>query len=406
MVGVVKLENPIRHYEWGSRTAIAEFQGRPSPAPKPEAELWIGDHPTAPSRVATGAGMQDLPDWIAAHREAVLGPVVAARYGGTLPFLVKLLAADSPLSIQVHPDADQAAAGFEHEAQGGLPPEQRSYPDPRPKREVLIAIDAFQGLCAFRADADCRAQIARSGSAALAEVAAALPPGEPVASAVFLALLGHDPDARTRVFEELRAFGDAGAPQDDERYWIARLCERYPRDAMVAAPLLLNLVSLAPGESIVLEPGTVHSYLEGVGMEVMTCSDNVIRGGLTTKHVDRDELARIARRGAAPPRIGGPIRVSADRVRYETGADEFAIEIREIAGEARIANANGAPAIWFCMEGRVALQGLGDAEVVLDKGDGALVPACVEHYQARGEGRIFAVSHPGGHAEEPANHGE
>ncbi|MFQ5418111.1 MAG: mannose-6-phosphate isomerase, class I, partial [Myxococcota bacterium] len=155
------LRNPIREYAWGSHTALAELLGAPSPSAQPQAELWMGAHREAPSRVRAGSDEPPLADWIARDAIAVLGPEVARHFGGELPFLLKILAAARPLSLQTHPDAQQARKGFERENAAGVAAgaPNRSFRDPNPKPELVCALTQFTALCGFRPIDDIVAQV-------------------------------------------------------------------------------------------------------------------------------------------------------------------------------------------------------------------------------------------------------
>ncbi|MDT5263857.1 MAG: mannose-6-phosphate isomerase, partial [Mycobacterium sp.] len=293
------LHGAVRTYAWGSRTAIAEFTGRPSPTAHPEAELWFGAHPGDPARLETDSGEQSLLEVIRADPEGQLGAATRERFGDALPFLAKVLAADEPLSLQAHPSAEQAMEGFAREDRLNIPvtAPTRNYRDRSHKPELIVALGPFEALAGFR-------PAARSVELMRALAVSDLDP--------FIALLSGQSEA-----DGLRALFTTWitAPQPDldvlvpavldgavsylrsgettfaaEAKTVLELGERYPGDAGVLAALLLNRITLAPGEGIYLPAGNLHAYLQGVGFEVMANSDNVLRGGLTPKHVDVPEL--------------------------------------------------------------------------------------------------------------------
>jgi mannose-6-phosphate isomerase len=280
------LDNTIQPYPWGQRGGIDRLVGRPR-AVGPQAELWVGTHHRGPSVVAAGP-------------EA--GRALGAALGHELPFLLKVLAIAEPLSLQAHPSAQQAAVGFAREEAAGVAPDapQRTYHDPNPKPEVLVALEPIHALCGFRTPAAAHALIRELGAAALDPLLERLarpgPPAEALAAALawLVRLSGAE---RTKVAAEV---GRAAAllaeePPDRAGHWVARLATAHPDDPMSVAPLLLELVVLAPGDAIGLPAGNLHAYLSGAGVEVMASSDNVLRGGLTTKHVDGEELLRVVR---------------------------------------------------------------------------------------------------------------
>ena len=360
------LRGAIRTYAWGSRTAIAEFTGRPVPAAHPEAELWFGAHPADPAWLETDKGEISLLDALAADPEGELGPGSRARFGDVLPFLVKVLAADEPLSLQAHPSAEQAVEGYLREEQLGIPVSSpvRNYRDKSHKPELLVAMHAFEALAGFR-------EASRTSELLRALAVSDLDP--------FIDLLSDKSDA-----DGLRALFTTWitAPQPDidvlvpavlegaiqyvssgatefaaEAKTVLELGERYPGDAGVLASLLLNRISLAPGEAIFLPAGNLHAYLRGVGLEVMANSDNVLRGGLTPKHVDVPELLRVL---DFTPTAEARLRAHTHRegfgLVYETPTDEFAVALLELQGEylgheMDASSSHEGPQILLCTEG-------------------------------------------------------
>lgn len=293
----VPLRATPRDYAWGSPTAIAEVLGS-EPSGRPEAELWLGAHPGAPTPIAepsTVGGHADLERWLTAD-PAVLGP------HRTLPFLLKILAAAHPLSLQAHPDLARAAAGFAAENARGVPLDapHRNYKDPLHKPELIVALrDGFEALCGFR-------QLAATDSLLVELVSSAPGPGaaarvnmlrgmiaapDGLRDTVRLLLEGVPEDLFDAVVAAAAGPGDTAFPA--ERAVIARLADEYPGDPGVVVALLLNVVTLRAGEALYLPAGNIHAYLDGIGVELMAASDNVLRGGLTPKHVDVPELLEV-----------------------------------------------------------------------------------------------------------------
>ncbi|MGW0161782.1 mannose-6-phosphate isomerase, class I [Mycobacterium sp. NPDC003323] len=383
------LRGAIRKYAWGSRTAIAEFTGRPSPTANPEAELWLGAHPGDPAHCDTDAGERSLLEMITADPEGQLGRGTRDRFGDALPFLAKVLAADEPLSLQAHPSAQQAVQGFELENHLGIPlnAPTRNYRDRSHKPEIIVALGNFEALAGFR-------PAARSAEFMRALAVSDLDP--------FITLLTDQSDA-----DGLRALFTTWitAPQPDldvlvpsvldgaigyirsgettfhaEAKTILELGERYPGDAGVLAAMLLNRITLAPGEAIYLPAGNLHAYLHGVGFEVMANSDNVLRGGLTPKHVDVPELLRVldfTPTDDAPilPRV---VRGGAELV-YDTPAPEFAVSVLQVSAD-QVGHEIDAPAehdgpqILLAVEGTVRVHAKADV-VTLQRGGSAWVAA-------------------------------
>lgn len=298
------LQNSIRTYAWGSTSAIAELFGR-EPSGAPEAELWIGAHPDCPSMAVTANGDSvRLDTLIDSNPARMLGMDVDRRFGGRLPYLMKVLAADSPLSLQVHPSLEQAAAGYAAENTHGVPSDapHRNYKDANHKPEMIFALTRFEALCGFRPVAE--------SAEAFQQLSQLLPERSPEALllAGIAATLRESPAGQglRRAFSDLfseassvsRAVGSLAVMDIPESsvagdlQTVAELHHQYPGDPGSLVALLLNRVILNPGESLYLPAGNIHAYLKGLGIEVMASSDNVLRGGLTPKHVDIPELLK------------------------------------------------------------------------------------------------------------------
>jgi mannose-6-phosphate isomerase len=297
---VARLDAPIRTYAWGSRTVLADLQGRPTPTSDPEAELWFGAHPSAPSRIVGADGAMALDDAITADPVGWLGPEVVARFGPQLPFLLKILAVDAPLSLQLHPSADQAEAGFAGDEAAGVPidaPERR-YRDRWPKPELVRAVTPFVALCGFRPVERTLELLDRLAVPELGELSRRLrDEGQGALTSGVAQLLSTPAAERAELVTAIARAADRGWSPDEsfaaELSWLRRLADRYPQDAGVAVAVLLDLVELPPGGSVHLPAGHLHAYLHGTAVEVMAGSDNVLRGGMTAKHVDVDELLRV-----------------------------------------------------------------------------------------------------------------
>jgi mannose-6-phosphate isomerase len=394
---VVSLDNAVQNYGWGSTTTIADLLGRPSPGGFPEAELWIGAHPKAPSRVIDGSGECRLDEWIRRDPAATLGPAVAARYG-ELPFLLKVLAAAEPLSIQCHPNAEQARAGFTRENEAGLSfaDPRRNYRDPNHKPELLVALTRFIALKGFRPIAEILASFAGFAADPVRDPLANLARARDAEALkqLFAALLSLDRDARALLLGQ--ALATAGARSDAAWQWVVRLHVKYPGDVGVLAPLLLNLTELEPGDGLFLGAGELHAYLEGAGLELMANSDNVLRGGLTAKHVDAAQLLAVARFEGGHPEVLRPVRVADAEWIYRTPASEFELGLIDLSPEAAYVAPPG--------RGVELLLGLrGNASVVVDghtvplgQGRSAFVPAAVPAYLIEGEGRVCRAGVPPG----------
>ena len=391
------IEGILQSYAWGDLGAIARIQGR-APSGEPEAELWFGAHPMAPSPLVERTG-QTLADVMTDRPTPLLGPAVEERFGA-FPFLLKVLAAAEPLSIQAHPNLDQARSGFEREEAAGIAWDSpsRTYRDRNHKPELICALTDFEAKCGFRPLATTRSLIdALLGasdlgspghgpvpSVGLTDLARRLSSGGGEA-AVLAAVLGwllHLPRAGrgSLVADTVRAASQliAGPPEsidadfEPELRWTVELDRVYPGDVGVVVALLLNHVNLAPGQAMFLEAGNLHSYLRGTGVEVMANSDNVVRGGLTVKHIDVDELLAIVHTEPAPPPIqtpGGPVH------RFDADVDEFSLTRLVGETEPRRFEPTG-PEILLVTEGSAVVRVAGGGEKRrLGSGDAALVEA-------------------------------
>ena len=373
------LRGAIRTYAWGSRTAIAEFTGRAAPAAHPEAELWFGAHPGDPAVLETPNGPMSLLEVIAADPEGQLGASVAERFGDVLPFLVKVIAAEEPLSLQAHPSAQQAVEGFEREDRLRLPLKspERNYRDRNHKPELLVALGEFEALVGFRPAARSMALMRALDVPALAPYIALLADQSDAAGlrALFTTwITAPQPNVDELIPEVLDgavSYIRSGAVEfAAEARTVLDLGERYPGDAGALAAMLLNRVSLKPGEGVFLPAGNLHSYLHGIGMEVMANSDNVLRGGLTPKHVDVPELLRILDfNPVIDPRVH--TRREGCELLYETPTVEFAASVLNLDGPYL---GHEGPQILVCTEGAVIARAK-TGEVALDRGSAAWVAA-------------------------------
>ncbi|CAL9552569.1 mannose-6-phosphate isomerase, class I [Streptomyces sp. NPDC090994] len=378
-----RLVNTVRPYAWGSTTAIPALLGT-EPTGEPQAEMWMGAHPGAPSRTARGT----LDEVIAAAPEQELGTAAVAAFGPRLPFLLKILAAGAPLSLQVHPDLEQARAGYDDEERRGIPADapHRNYKDANHKPELICALTEFDGLCGFRAPEEAAALLDGLGVPSLKPYADLLRahPEDAALREVLTAVLTADPAEMSRTVTETAAacarLGGAYAPYAD-------IAHHYPGDPGVLAALLLNHVRLQPGEALYLGAGVPHAYLNGLGVEIMANSDNVLRCGLTPKHVDVPELLRVVRFQPADPGVLRPEASPDGEEVYDTPIDEFRLS-RHVLAEGTHAHdlTRPAPQILLCTAGTVRA---GDHE--LTPGASVFVPAG-EKAEVSGTGTVFRAT--------------
>lgn len=398
-----RLQNQTRHYAWGSSDFIPALLGRDS-GPEPEAELWLGAHPTGSSRL--GVDGPTLKDQIESDPGRHLGELVHAEYPSRLPFLFKVLAAEQPLSLQAHPSAAQAKAGFADEQQRGVPIDdpRRSYRDSFAKPELFVALTECEVLCGFRPASDAAHMLTRLGISALGPYIASLHTGRAADGfrVVVTTLLSMPVAARqelaARVVEECRRIIDTGetGPDIDAYRWAVRLGEDYPGDVGAVLSLLLNLIKLQPGQGVFVGAGMMHTYLHGAGLEAQANSDNTLRGGLTPKHVDVAELLRILDFEPTHEPVIEPQPMSDasglwDGARtWPVPAREFALFDWDVDEQPRTLRTVG-PSIVLCLDGEVGLRSRDD-EIVLRRGESAYIPAYEPPITATGDGRLAHIT--------------
>jgi mannose-6-phosphate isomerase len=385
-----QMTNAVRHYPWGSRTVIPELLGEPAPADRPYAELWMGAHPDEPSVLADGRRLDAA---ITADPELLLGAPVVERFGRRLPFLLKVLAADTPLSLQAHPTMEQAQAGFTAEEAAGIPREDptRTFKDPWHKPELLLALTTFEALCGFRPVEESLHCLAKLQLPDLKPTIAALARGG--LQAAIPQLLALSGGRRTRlvevVAEKAAAFVAAHDPEFINTYrWAATLAEEYPGDPGVVISLMCNHLKLAPGEAVFLPAGNLHAYLSGAGIEVMASSDNVLRGGLTSKHVDLAALIEVLDFSDGKIPVIHPV-LGPGGLRYPVPVEDFDLTRAQLDEQAGPLTTRG-PQVVLCTEGRAVLAGT-DGELVIERGQSAFVPAGVP-VTARGPAVLYRAT--------------
>lgn len=402
------MRNPVMHYEWGSLDALADLQGR-APSGVPEAELWMGAHPFGPSFVLQADGREvSLADAIEAQPEHLLGPACVERFGPRLPFLLKILAVDQALSVQVHPDDATAGAGHAEESRRRIPRSTgaRRYVDSVGKPEQLVALTPVQLLAGLRPAHRSRRLLELLAVPELLPVAllAGTRPDKALLTLGTLRPRMDDDFARRCTWAATSALSNAEIQRDPDAWmamcWVIRLAAQHPGDPFVVAPLILATHRVEPGESLSIPPGTVHTYLEGLAVEVSGASDNVARAGLTSKHVDLDLVAQWLDPAAQPTR-SPETRVSrAHRAWPSTGAPYQLVSVTAEPHEPGLSwSPGGRPAIVCCVRGQVDLSAQGH-DVRLEQGQSAFVGADVVNLALFGDGQVFiATADPGEHGE-------
>ncbi|MGC0250384.1 mannose-6-phosphate isomerase, class I [Pseudactinotalea sp. Z1748] len=395
---LVRIRGSERNYAWGSTTTIPQLIGR-EPGTEPVAELWFGAHPAAPSTLPDRAGV-NLREYLLTEFETALGRHALARFGQHLPYLLKLIAPARPLSLQVHPNLAQAQAGFTAEESDGLPRDgaTRLYPDPNHKPELLYAITEFRALCGFRTPR--RALELVSGlDAPLARKLAGILATDPTAVGVRTAVTelltpGAVPAAETRAVVRACAErrGARGASVRIDAI-VAELGATHPGDPGAVAALLLNPVTLAPGEALFIPAGTLHAYLQGLGVELMANSDNVLRAGLTRKHIDPEAVLSTIDYVTAPPvriapEITGPTRT------FYAPVEDFEMSITTLGSNGAVEMPGRGPRIVLSISGQAQVCTTDAGPVQLGPGEAVFVPATAGHVIADGDAHLVQAAVP------------
>jgi mannose-6-phosphate isomerase len=396
-MSVYPLTGVIRPYAWGSRTAIAELQGRPAPTEAPEAELWLGAHPGDPSVVTVKDAPVSLEALISGDPVGQLGAKVTEAFGPRLPFLLKVLAADAPLSLQAHPDSQYARASYaRQEADPALP---RNYTDPHHKPEMLVALTPFEALCGFRSPSTSADVLSSFGIPALHPVVTALRAGD-LRTAVHT-LLTWPPDDRPALIDAVvaatRGEGPAASAAETSDFSLAAdLAAHYPGDPGVLVALLLNHVHLAPGEAIWMPAGNLHAYLRGAGVELMAASDNVLRGGLTPKRVDVDELLQVLRFEVLDDPILPSTQVAPGVLTWHVPVPDFALFRLDLDGtRPPVEVPASGPRIILSTQGDVFVgESVDGTPVEIGRGEAAYAPADAGPIKVAGTGQVFVATVP------------
>ncbi|GHV57445.1 mannose-6-phosphate isomerase, class I [Spirochaetia bacterium] len=404
MNAIFKLKNQVKHYEWGSPKWIPQLLGAENAAGEPWAELWMGVHPGGPSQALLNTGEIALGNLIAQNPRLYLGEKTLENFG-SLPFLFKLLAAAKPLSIQAHPSREQACAGWQRENEQGpaMDSPNRNYRDDNHKPEIICALSPFTAMCGFREPAEIALLLEHffgalmDGKALRGLKTALAEPGADKALKSFLkTLFSLSAEARQELTGYIRGKNtDFSGEFGEEWKNVVRFAELYPGDPGIIAPLYLNLLKLESGDAVYLSAGVLHAYIDGFGVELMANSDNVLRGGLTPKHVDVDELMGVLDFSPLKPKILKPQREnpSANFSRYITPCREFSLGIMTGRGGKHIPP-KGEPAIVIVTEGSVTINAGEREELVLHKGESAFISAEATGVAFTGAYTLYAATLP------------
>jgi len=406
MTSFFHLVNDIRDYAWGDKHLIYDFLGLENPENRPAAELWMGAHPISPSRIELPhAGSIALDSWIAQNRESALGPRISSHYG-TLPFLFKLLAAGKALSIQAHPSKLLAEEGFRREEAAGIGRDaaHRNYRDENHKPEIIMALTPFTAMSGFRHPLEIIANFSASGldahpvSTLIAvekETLDGIREGREEDEAFFLRdflrrLLTLDENTRKLLIESaLKSIQDEkGEWSDPQREWISRLAAEFPDDIGILSPLFLNVVELGIGEALYQGAGELHAYLDGFGVELMANSDNVLRGGLSPKHIDVPELLRVLDFKSTIPQALHAVDNGSSIRYFSSPAAEFSLALSDIRLENSLClSSKTGPMILLVLSGTIVLED-GHESLALRRGESAFIIWDAGDIQITGEGSI------------------
>ncbi|WP_241626936.1 mannose-6-phosphate isomerase, class I [Rosenbergiella epipactidis] len=381
-----KLNNYVQHYDWGSPTALTEHFGYANVARLPMAEVWMGAHSSASSRLWDQGEWKSLAAEITARPIAMLGQVTYERFH-QLPFLLKLLAAEKPLSIQVHPTKLAAQQGFAREDSLGIPLNHpsRNYRDTNHKPEVIYALTPFKALNGFKsfgkiAQAFQKLEWDHPAVKGFIEC-----PTSTQLRQLFIACLQLAGEEKQQVLTRLLQSTDQQEGVITQT--IQMIAKDWPNDCGLLMPLFLNIVDLRPGEALYLAAGTPHTYLQGMGVEIMANSDNVLRAGLTTKHIDIDELVANVQfqEKKIEQLILAPL-VKGNQFQYPVPAADFSLSILNLISSVELTS-EGLPQILLCLKGTLQLSSARQ-HLSLTLGESIFIPANQGSYTLAGQGQI------------------
>jgi mannose-6-phosphate isomerase len=383
---IYPLKNPIKNFPWGSRTVISDHFGIENLASDHQAELWMGAHPSSSSVISSEGIDVRLCDAISSNPELWLGK--NQKISQSLPFLMKVLAAEEPLSIQVHPSKTSAESGFASENERGVPldSECRNYKDPNHKPELVYAITPYLAMNGFREFEQIVANFDLVDVSSIEDLYKPFRqnPCSLTLASFFSSLLALNGDRKERAIVELLASIEESKPD----FWplIKRLQGLYPRDIGLFSPLFLNIIELKPGQAMFLYAETPHAYINGLGVEIMANSDNVLRAGLTPKHIDIDELVKntcfepISFKSI----VMEPVKTTSIKS-YPIPVDDFKFDV--ITPVQQVLIPMKSAEILFCLSGSINIKAESGSHV-LNKGESVVLPASANQYEILGQGTV------------------
>lgn len=400
MKKILPIKGVVKPYDWGSVTAIPELLGE-QPDGKPKAELWLGAHPSAPAIVEKDGKWTPLTQLIETFPEEILGSRTARMFNNSLPFLFKVLAAATPLSIQAHPDSRQAITGFERETKKGirLDADNRNYKDGNHKSECICALTPFWALNGFR---DIPSIGSMLGTICPKNLGAELnrlknnPDPEKALKEFFKGMMTLPENRVKNIIGEAVGNAENTTTENPAFSWFLKLQGQFPGDISALSPMFLNLVRMNPGEALYLSAGRLHAYLDGVGVELMANSDNVLRGGLTRKHIDIPELMAVLLFEETVPEILTPTPISDGEKIYRTDAEEFVLSEISVDGRTQYhATEKRSVEILLCVKGSARIFGKKtDDPLAVEKGDAVIIPAAAPEYRIEGDSLFYKATVP------------
>ncbi|MCG9630018.1 mannose-6-phosphate isomerase, class I [Vibrio sp. Isolate30] len=388
-MSLFKLDNVIQNYAWGSKDSINQLFGIVNPNQEPQAEIWMGAHPNGCSKVGgTGEALSNVID---ENKVDVLGGYTAARFG-ELPFLFKVLAAETPLSIQVHPNKRKSEMGYERENALGIPlnASNRNYKDPNHKPELVYALTFYKAMNGFRPIEDIISLFEEANIPSLAIELNVLKANadSDALKAFFTAIMSLEGEKKEAALNELEAAHQRSAKTvmgREAMQYSKDFKQHYPGDIGLFAPLMLNTVELAPGEAMFLFAETPHAYVQGTGLEIMANSDNVLRAGLTPKYIDVPELIdNTIFEPIKPENIRLKPVLKEGKMSYPIPVDDFGFDILSASDESKSQYLRSAE-ILFCVEGEATVTSEGQS-ITLKPGESVFVSNNSSVYQYQGNG--------------------
>lgn len=397
MKTICLLKNTIQEYAWGSYTSIANLLDKKAPSDVPQAELWMGAHPKASSMVIYEGSVISLQELISKYTEDILGKSIAGKFDNKLPYLFKILAAAKPLSIQAHPNLVQAKEGFKRENDLNILKDapNRNYKDNNHKPECICALTNFWAMNGFRKISDILSFMEKVCPNSLGKELDELKKHDTYGLKKFFKfLMTLDQKSKRQVLSEAINNAQEFAKLDAVFEWIIKLSKEYPGDIGILSPAMLNLICLEPGEAMFLFSGELHAYLDGLGIELMANSDNVLRGGLTPKHVDVPELLKVVKFEERDIKILECEKNNASECIYASMAEEFLLSVIFVDSKKDYTSqAVRSAEILLCTDGNAEMIDCEkNSAISIKKGQSAIVPASVRMYNIKGMAKFYKAS--------------